>query len=86
MYVCACERMCVCVHGLCTYVSICPYICVGNVPITHYIHSLLYHIAEKFGGNNFWQKWMDGDFGKKSLTNEWMSQKFIIIVATNLVW
>ena len=29
-----------------------------------------YHTAGNFGGSNAWQKWMDKDFGEKSLTNE----------------
>ena len=28
-----------------------------------------YRIAGKFGGDNVWRKWMDKDFGEKSLAN-----------------
>ena len=30
------------------------------------------HIVGKFGGDNVWQKWMDKDFGKTNLANEWL--------------
>jgi len=30
---------------------------------------LKYHIVEKFGSDNVWQKWVDEDIDKKNLAN-----------------
>ena len=43
-----------------------------------------YYIARKFGGNNVLVKVNDENFGKKSLANEWISQKIINCTKLNL--
>ena len=43
----------------------------------------IYRIVGKFGNDNVWQKWMDKAFDEKTLANEYIYQR-LLIVTTNL--
>ena len=48
-----------------------------------YCSNTMYRIVGIFDSDNVWQKWMDKAFDKKTLANEYIYQR-LLIVTTNL--